>query len=120
MGLKRNGVILEMKGETYLLLDPLYSLIEGMNAFNETPPVDMDGRMLRWAELKPLLPDDAVVDNSLRSMNIVRADSFTLDLDDGGEFSPQLLQKKQCRRKKTNGRNRNLEILYYRALHKRI
>lgn len=96
MGLRRDGVFVEMMGKTYILLDPLYSLVEGMNAFNETPPSDMDDRMLQWADLKRLLPEDAVVDNSLRSMNIVRADSFTLDLDDRGDFSPQLLQRPQA------------------------
>ena len=91
MGLQRNGVLLNMAGRQYLLLDPLYSLVEGMEVFNATPPENIDDRMLRWAELNPLLPQDALVENSLRSMNIVRADAFTLDVDDSGDFSPQLL-----------------------------
>lgn len=95
MGIKRNGSLLEMGGSKFLLLDPLYSLVEGMEAFNNTPPDNMDDRMLRWADLKPLLPEDALVANNLKSMNIVRADSFTLDIDDAGEFSPQLLHKPQ-------------------------
>ena len=94
MGLKRDGVLLKLSGVNYLLLDPLFSLIEGMDAFNDTPPEDMDNRMLRWANLKPLLPDNALVEKGLKSINIVRADSFTLDIDDSGEFSPQLFHKR--------------------------
>ena len=93
MGLQRQGTILSMGRRRYLLLNPLYALLEGIDAFNQAPPGQMDERMLRWAELKPLLPEDAVVDNSLRSMNIVRADSFTLDIDDRGDIAPQLLHR---------------------------
>ncbi len=49
--------------------------------------------MLRWAEMKPMLPEDAVVDNNLRSMNIVRADAFTLDMGSAWDFAPQLLHR---------------------------
>jgi SNF2 family DNA or RNA helicase len=71
----------------------LFTLMEGMDTFNELPPQDMDGRMLQWAGLKELLPEDVLVDDNLRSINIVRADSFTLDLDDSGAFSPLLLHQ---------------------------
>lgn len=93
MGLKRNGFLVEWSGRRYALLDPLFTLTEGMDAFNALPPQEMDERMLRWAELKPLLPDNALVDGNLRSINIVRADAFTLDVNDAGEFSPQLLHQ---------------------------
>ncbi|MCP5352230.1 MAG: DEAD/DEAH box helicase [Chromatiales bacterium] len=88
---KRDGVLLAIGGANHVLLDPLFSLIEGMDAFNAIPPEQIDERFLRWADLKPLLPEDALVDNNLRSMNIVRADAFTLDVDDTANFSPQLL-----------------------------
>ncbi len=93
MGAQRTGVLLQVGSKQYTLLDPLYSLLEGMAAFNATPPEEMDQRFLRWADLKALLPEDAVVDDQLRTMNIVRADSFTLDLDDAGGFSPLLLSR---------------------------
>lgn len=93
MGFKRNGALVQIGTRQHLLLDPLYSLIQGMEEFNAIPPGDMDSRMLRWSEMKHLLPEDAVVDNSLRSMNVVLADSFTLDIDDRGDFSPELLHK---------------------------
>ena len=66
-----------------------------MDTYNEIPPQDMDGRMLQWAELKQFLPEDVLIDDNLRSINIVRADSFTLDLDDNGNFSPLLLHRER-------------------------
>ncbi|MDF1553869.1 MAG: DEAD/DEAH box helicase [Deferrisomatales bacterium] len=93
MGGQREGVLLSVGAKQYTVLDPLYSLLEGMQAFNATPPEEMDQRFLHWADLKALLPEDAVVDNQLRSMNVVRADSFTLDLDDAGGFDPLLLSR---------------------------
>lgn len=66
-----------------------------MEAFNALPPNDMDARFLRWAELKTLLPEDAQVEQHLRSTNVVRADAFTLDLNDQGDFTPLLLNRYQ-------------------------
>ncbi len=93
MGASRLGSIISVGHQQYSLLDPLYSLIVGMDEFNSMPPDQMDDRMLAWAGLKELLPDDALVDNQLRSLNIVRADSFTLDIDDRGNINPQLLSR---------------------------
>lgn len=94
LGTKRTGALLRAGNATYTLLDPLYSLIEGIEAFNQTPPGDQDGRFLIWADLKKLLPDDAVVDDHLRTMNIVRADAISLDYTPDEQIHPVLLAKK--------------------------
>ena len=91
MGYKRKGAILEVGSKQYSILDPLYHLLEGMKAFNATPPEDMDDRFLRWSELKDYLPPKAIVDKHLASLEIVRADSFTLDIKDDSGFDPVLL-----------------------------
>ena len=93
LGATRDGVLLAAARTDYLLLDPLYSLIEGMEAFNATPPENLDERFLRWAELKALLPEDALIDQHLRSMNIVRADAFTLDASDDQLILPVPLSR---------------------------
>lgn len=93
LGWKRQGTILTAGSRQYTLLDPLYSLLEGIDEFNALPPDAVEPRFLRWAELKALLPEDAVVDDYLRTMNVVRADSFTLDFDDSGVFHPLLLAR---------------------------
>jgi len=91
LGLKRNGVLCEFAGRMYLLLDPLYSIIKGIEFFQAHPPESADDRMVAWGKLKELLPEDSVVDNQLKSVNIVRADRFTLDIDKDDFFHPVLL-----------------------------
>ena len=93
LGTVRHGVFLDSGRSRYTLLDPLYSLVEGIEHFNALPPTDIDGRFLAWADLKTLLPDDAVVDSHLREMSIVRADAVTLDQAAGGAVYPVLLSR---------------------------
>ncbi len=95
MGLKRTGTLVRQGANQYLLLDPLYRLIEGMEAYNHLPPDDLDSRFLRWAELKELLPEDADVSDQLRTMHIARADTLSLDLKGMDDFDPVLLTKDQ-------------------------
>ena len=94
MGAERIGAILNVGRRAYTLLYPLYSLLEGIDAFNSLPPDSQEERFLKWSELSELLPDDAQVDEQLRSMNIVRADSFTLDMDAEGEIAPVLRHRR--------------------------
>ncbi|AGA90550.1 DNA/RNA helicase, superfamily II, SNF2 family [Thioflavicoccus mobilis 8321] len=93
MGANRQGVILRVGAALYSLPDPLFSLIEGMERYNATPESDMDARFAAWGELQALLPEDAVVDQQLRSMNIARADALTLDVGGGDDFDPVLLEQ---------------------------
>lgn len=89
------GAFLKVGREIYLLGDPLYSLLHGMERFNEAPPTDMDARFLEWARLKELLPEEAAVDGYLKRIQIVRATGFSLDLraDENDEltFDPLLV-----------------------------
>ncbi|MCF8005741.1 MAG: DEAD/DEAH box helicase, partial [Chromatiaceae bacterium] len=91
MGARRNGVLLRAGSATYTLLDPLFSLIEGMEAYNATPEADIDERFAAWQRLQALLPENALVDRNLKSMNITRADAVTLDLRDDDQFDPVFL-----------------------------
>jgi len=91
LGLQRNGIFCEFAGNRYLLLDPLYSIIKGIEEFQSHPPESVDDRMVAWGRLKELLPENSVVDNQLQSVNIVRADRFTLDIENNDFFSPILL-----------------------------
>jgi hypothetical protein len=88
LGVQRCGAFIRAGTLSYTLLDPIYSLLTGVEAFNDTPPSDLDARFLKWAELKEILPEDAVVEQHLRSMSIVRADAFTLDYDERGQVHP--------------------------------
>lgn len=91
MGARRNGVLLQAGSAAYTVLDPLFSLIEGMEAYNATPEVEMDERFAVWQRLQALLPEDALVDHNLKSMNIARADAVTIDPGADDQFDPVLL-----------------------------
>jgi len=92
LGVKRKGVVLEHAGTQSLLLDPLYSLVEKIDAYNDAPASDMDERFVRWGELQERLPDDSIVDAQLGSITICRADRITLDIKATGQFQPVLIK----------------------------
>lgn len=92
LGTKRTGTFIEAGSKSYTLLDPLFSLLEEMEAFNKTLQDDIDTRFLIWGSLQKKLPENAIVDDHLRSLNIVRADAFSLDYDENtSQIHPVLL-----------------------------
>lgn len=93
IGGKRQGMILSVGQDLFTLLNPLYALIEGLERFNAAHDTDIDARFEAWGALKVLLPEDAIVDGQLRSMNIARADALTLDTPMGDDFDPVLLAR---------------------------
>ncbi|RME57831.1 DEAD/DEAH box helicase [Candidatus Parcubacteria bacterium] len=93
IGAKRTGVFLYVGSRKYTLLDPLFSLMEGLDKFNSNPPKDIDERFIRWSELKALIPDGTIVHGHLKTMNIVRVDHFTLDISSEGDIVPVPLSK---------------------------
>jgi SNF2 family DNA or RNA helicase len=92
LGMKRNGVFIKVSGKTEILLDPIFSLIDKMDAFNQTQIADRDERFLAWGEIQELLPQDAIIDGQLNNITIYRADRFTLDINSGGGFNPVLIK----------------------------
>lgn len=94
MGTERNGALLKVGSNSFILFEPFFSILEGMESFNTTPPENIEDRFLIWGGLKELLPDDIIVGDYLRSFNIVKADSFTIRpyLNQDGEpyFDPIL------------------------------
>ena len=76
-----------------MLLDPLYSIAESIDQFNQVEKKDLESKMLRWGRIAEMLPADAVVgDDNLRSLRIFVASSFEIDpfVNDKGEpdFDP--------------------------------
>ncbi|NNN43486.1 MULTISPECIES: DEAD/DEAH box helicase [unclassified Vibrio] len=92
MGAKVAGIELKHRGQTELILDPLYSIITKIDQFNSTNILDQDERFVRWGEIKELLPDDSVVDGQLQNITICRADRVTLDIKEHGIFNPLLIK----------------------------
>jgi len=93
MGAQRDGVLFRAASQEYVLLDPLYTLLEAAQAYAQIGPNDMDERFTQWDRIKNLLPEDAVVDQQLQTIHLVRADSFTLDVREDASFDPVLISR---------------------------
>lgn len=93
MGIKRDGALLTIGSRSFVLLDPLYTVVVETERFQQHPPTDMDSRFVAWARLKRLLPEDAQVHDYLQTVNLVRADGYTLDVRPDGSFDPVPLSR---------------------------
>lgn len=78
IGVRRTGAWLTFGGKAFSLLDPLYSVVDAIDRFQWSHGADLESRMLHWGRIADILPEDAIVDDHLRSMNIVVASSFEL------------------------------------------
>ena len=88
LGAEREGAWLRVAGGDFVLLDPLYSIVDAIDRFNRTEESDLESRMLRWGRIAEMLPADTVVgDDNLRSLRIFVASSFEIHpfLNDKGE-----------------------------------
>lgn len=84
---ERKGAVISIEGSEYWLQDPLFSVLEGLDEFNGTPP-DQREALASWGRLEELLPADAEVDSDyLKELHIGFASAFTLRpfLNDDGE-----------------------------------
>ena len=95
--IKRQGAFIKNAGKTYTVLDPLYSILVGVEQFNAIAPENIDERYRVWGDLKEELPEDAVVDDRFKTMSIVRADSFSLDYTADHQLNPVLLSRKKIK-----------------------
>lgn len=93
LGIQRQGAWLSTGGKPYILLDPLYTIADQVDRFNQTDDADLESRMLRWGRIADMLPGDAIVrDQHLRSLRIIVASSFELspfvNADGEPDFDP--------------------------------
>ncbi|MYA63553.1 MAG: DEAD/DEAH box helicase [Gemmatimonadetes bacterium] len=80
LGVRRQGAWLRVGGQDYVLLEPLFSIADAIDQFNQADYRDLESRMLRWGQIAEMLPDETVVaDENLRSLRIVVASSFQLN-----------------------------------------
>ena len=91
----RKGAFIKKGRDLFVLLDPIYSLIEGVERYNQIPSGNVDERFEQWADLKELLPEDAIVEDQLKTMTIVRSDTFSLDYTAEHQINPVLLSRKK-------------------------
>jgi HJR/Mrr/RecB family endonuclease len=94
MGAARQGAWLRVGDKDFLLLDPLYSIVEAIEHFRQEAGADIESKMLRWGQISAMLPSTAIVDGHLGSLRIVVASSFSLApfINERGEpdFDPVL------------------------------
>ena len=80
LGVQREGAWLRTGSRDHVLLEPLYTIADAIDSFNQVDDADLESRMLRWGQIAEILPDEAVVNNEhLRSLKIAVASSFKLD-----------------------------------------
>jgi len=84
----RLGAVITCGNKQYILPDPLYSVVKLLDEYKKNPIKDMDERFLWWAQLRELLPDETEVSNFLRTINIIKPESFTIDFkEDEGDIT---------------------------------
>ena len=71
----RMGSVLEAGGKRYVVLDPLYSVLERVDAFNGK---EVSDPLAAWGRLREVLPEDANVDDYLNGVKVSFASSFKL------------------------------------------
>ncbi len=91
MGVKRDGSLLNIARQNYLLTEPVYSLVCLLDKFIATSFADNDQKMLMWGEIQRFFPGDAKVEQHLSEITIVQANRFTLDMDANGQIHPVLV-----------------------------
>jgi SNF2 family DNA or RNA helicase len=97
---QRQGVILKAGSQFYRIAEPYYSLIVGMDEFNQMQPDNLEARFLAWGKLSDFLPEQSVkaiqTHGYLKNTKVIHATAFSLDIqqsEDGSiNFDPILIK----------------------------
>jgi len=94
LGADRTGAWLVCRNDKFILINPLFDLIEAIDDLNSGHNQDFETRMLKWGQISELLPDNALIPHHLRSIKITIATGFKLHpfINESGEpdFDPVL------------------------------
>ncbi|WP_321405748.1 DEAD/DEAH box helicase [Tolumonas auensis] len=107
MGVRQDGSLLQVARQTYLITEPVFSLVNLLDQFIKTKFADNDRKMLIWGEIQRFFPENAKIEQHLSEITIVPANRFTLDMDAEGQIHPVLV---------TPVANFTEEITEYKAL----
>lgn len=92
VGVERMGTLLHHGQRRYIVLRPLWDVIQLIEEYKRRPISHMDERFQWWARVQRLLPEETELSPFLKTMKIVRADQFALDLDlDRLTFTPRFV-----------------------------
>ncbi len=78
LGHEREGAWLWAEGDSFILIDPLYDIVEAIEKSNSADDQDLESRMLRWGCISQNLPGDSDIPTQLRSIRITVATGFEL------------------------------------------
>lgn len=87
LGAERQGAWLKVADQHYILLDPVYSIVEAIARYQNATGNDLEKRMLHWGEISAQLPAEAVQDGHLRELRFVIASAFEINpfVNEAGE-----------------------------------
>ncbi len=83
------GAFITVGNEMFIIREPYYSIISQINEFNSRDNSQNIENLRSWAAIKELLPENAIIDDYLQSINILLCSSFTLGkrLDENDEIT---------------------------------
>ena len=85
--LARNGSIATVSNRTFRIPDPVFSVLDMVDAFNAQPPAEQDEKLLAWGHIRGLLgdvPGELENDYYLRDTRSFAGQRFTLHLEPKG------------------------------------
>jgi SNF2 family DNA or RNA helicase len=114
---KRVGLRLDWGGGSGRLQGALYTLIDAVDAFNAVSGSTLDDKVDRWASVsaavKRVNPNSAEVDAYTKSLTVLQAGSFSLDVSALGErvddFRPVLMQRSKAKTLDDNAPTEDLD-----------
>lgn len=96
---ERIGALIKIGGNDFILSEPYYSILNEIDIFNAISSSDLDKKMLAWANLREFIGEEVILDDYLKTINVVRADSFSLQpfINSRNEvdYNPVLLRAKK-------------------------
>ncbi len=90
LGAKRQGAWLTVADQHYILLNPVYSVVEAIAGYENATGDDVEKRMLHWGEIAAQLPPETIQDGHLRELRFVVASAFEIDPFVNGADEPDL------------------------------
>lgn len=75
---RRVGAWLMIGDQEFTIGSQLFSTLEAIDLCSQHTHPDIVGRMMQWARIKALLPDDTILDQYLASLDLVEASGFSI------------------------------------------
>ncbi len=91
-----NGVNIKLEGKQYTLTNPHYELVHAIVNLNNLSEKNIEKRLDAFHELRKIVPEDVILDDSIKDFDTIKADRFTLDLANPDKFEivPEILSVK--------------------------